>query len=356
MIKRLGGWGFSLLLTWGLLHGWAEGARPTREAYSQEIESWFEAENWRAGGPRPEKVIEFFEGIVAAGKVNAVFEASGHIFSLLDHRWLDGSLLWRFVPLLAGVDRRGTIEENNDISETFREQLVLATMSDAERSQLYRRALKKGTVWCDVGRGASTPIRWENAAMAALWEHLDELVPDIEAALAAHKSQADKASLVPSIEGVLLPLAKARGTGNWVDAYMELVREAVTSQADRPDMDRTSVRNRLVREALLELVHKNQRGVADQLVSLYQNPHGNGNRSAEATSVAAQTYVAPPAGPPTGPAAQWLARAARGLGKPVPGESLIQGSAPDETEAAERALIRGGFLKRQAVAQDPSPR
>jgi hypothetical protein len=354
MIKRFVGWGVGVLVTSSLLCGFSEGSKG-REVYSQAIEKWFEAEIWRAGGPRPEKVLQFFEGIVAAGKVNAVFEASRHISSLLDHGWFDGNLLWRFVPLLANVDRRGTIEENNDISELFREQLVLATMSDADRLELYRRTLKEGSVRYDVGPGANVPIGWENAAMAALWVHFDELVPDIEAALAAHKGLLKSTSAVPYIEDVLLPLAQARRTTNWVDAYMDLVREAVASQADHPEMNPTSVRNRLIREALLELVHTNQQVVAGQLISLYEDPHESPARAAAATCGGAQAPATSLSGQHTGPAAQLLARAAKALGKPVPEESRIQSFAPSEAEAAERSLIRDGYLKRPP-AQDAGPK
>lgn len=353
MIKRCVGWGVGVLMTTSILCGLSEGSKG-REAYSQEIESWFEAEIWRVGGPRPERVVAFYEGIIAGGKLEAISHATGQVFDLLKRRWLDGNLLRRFVPALAEVDRHGTDFENDDISEVFREQLVLATMSDGGREDLYRRALKEGSVRYDIGPGASTSIEWENAAIAALREHFDELVPDVEAALAAHKSEVDKAKLVPSIEGVLLPLAKARGTGNWVGAYMDLVREAVISQADRPEMCLTSVRNRLIREALLELVHQNQQRVAGQLISLYEDPHGNGSRSAEATSEGARAPAVPPVEVRTAPALQWLARAARALGKPVPEESRIQNLAPSEAEAAERALIRGGYLKRPGAAADTS--
>ncbi len=346
--------GLAVLLVSAIPPCLTEGARGP-ELFSQQIDRWFEAESWRAGGVRPERVIEFYEGIIGAGKVEAIFRATAQIDQLLDRRWVDGERLWQFVPLLAAVDRRGTNYENNDISETFREQLVLATMSDTEREDLYRQALKQGSAWCNVGRDTRIEIGWRNAAISGLRQHFDSLVPDIEAAIRARGSEVDKASLLPSIEGVLLPLARARASGDWVKAYMSIVEEAVKAQADTPDANPTSVRNLLVREALLELVHRNQKSVVDQLNGLYEAACNERGGSPEATPSGAQPAEGAVARWPTSTMALWLARAARALGRPIPAEELARGSAPDEATAAEDSLVRAGYLKRAGVRADARP-
>lgn len=301
-----------------------------------EIRLLFEDELFRQGGPRQERVMEIFRQALEAGNIHVVVEVESHVFQLVYRRLIDPNPFVEFFPAIAKLPRAGTSYENaEDMTRGLREEIVLWNLSPREREALYRGLIEKRANEYGLLGGRLGGMHWLTAAYRALCEHMDELLPVIERAVESNQeSDPPGLSLIQSLRSTYLPLSKARLGGNWTTGYVALIRTVSTEG----EVGRNDERDRLVREALSELVRKNRKDVVADLTEVWQVRKERG-RSAEPQLSPDQPTVS---GTPPG---ALLVRAIRAMGSKSFEESLWREWNPISPVEAERQLVREGSFK-----------
>jgi hypothetical protein len=310
-----------------------------------EVCELLDSELWRVGGPRPERVVRLFRRAVEAGDPGVVGAFQRAIVPIIRRGWLDADLFEALVPRLEELTTRG--RGSLDLARAFREEIVLARLSAAEREALHLSLLRTGEGDAELG------LSWQGAACRVLEEHQDGLVPEVEAALSRPSEARESAQVAGYAREVLLPLAHARRSGDWATGYLNLIREDVERQIEVRDTREDSLANRRVREALLELVHEGVREALPVLKELwyaleepvYEQPETlERHRRFVAMGLADADY------PRRGPVALDLTRAIRALGEPA----FQTKNVPTwrGLEISERGLVESGRLKpRDGVSQ-----
>jgi len=107
-------------------------------------------------------------------------------------------------------------------------------------------------------------LGWAEAARRVLEGKLDELLPDVEAAIRVNRDDEVGSSWRASLEEVLIPLARARHAKNPTEAHIELVRGGV-ARWSRENYPESSVSEELVHEALRFLVKERRREAVSEL-------------------------------------------------------------------------------------------
>lgn len=189
-------------------------------------------------------------------------------------------------------------------------------MSAAERKHAYSEVLRTGKWNHALG------LAWIGAIGRALDEHMDDLLPEIEAVLEnpprlglGTRSAASSAAF---IRGAFLPLAYAR-SGDWEANYLKLIREKLEVRAKMAYPNSDPAANRLIREALLELVHSGNTKLLAPLKALWRSikdPEMETPENQRAYAEGVRRGWRDPDYPRPGLAAGELVRAIQALGDP----------------------------------------
>ena len=303
----------------------------------QQLRVLFEDEIFRPGGPRHERVTEIYRQAVEAGKIEAVVQVERHVSQLIDRRLFDPNSLTAFLPEVERLSRKGTsYENNNDVTRPLREQIALWNLGEKERETFYRGLIERRSEEFGLLGGRIRGMHWLRAASLALHEHMDALVPVIEASVAATKQDQYNATLLSYLRGVLLPLAKARQSRDWVGGYLELARNAMNRE--NGDTQEQELRDLVVGEALMEIVQKNRTDIVGDLTATWKDTKRVALVTHEATDSDRPTVWRTPAG-------ALVVRAIRALGPKTFEQEKWQAWYPKTAGQTEKSLVEAGWLK-----------
>jgi hypothetical protein len=230
---------------------------PPTYGLRDEMQDVVEEEVWRAGGPRPERMLDWLKQAEESGKPEAASAVGEVLEPLFSRRWLDPTPFVEYEQSRPGK-----------LNVVWQQELALWKMSAAERKHAYSEVLRTGKPNDAVG------LAWIGAIGRALDEHMDDLLPEIEAVLEnpprlglGTRSAALSAEF---IRGAFLPLAYAR-SGDWEANCLGLIREKLEVQARMAYPNSDPAANRLIREALLELVHSGNGKLVAPLKALWRS-------------------------------------------------------------------------------------
>jgi hypothetical protein len=212
-------------------------------------------------------------------------------------------------------------------------------MSVSERQRAYSKVLSTGNPNHELG------LSWNGAAYRALLEEMDDLVPLIETTMERDpRANYQKAETkVPRMD--LLELAQAR-SGDWVENYVRLIRGKLEEQQRQPDLDPSSLGNQLIREALLEIVHAEKKGLVTRLKDLWRsipNPEMSTPEKRQEYARYAARGFRDPDYPRNGPAAEDFVRAIQALGGPSFQEK--NSGRQELLKSARQRLVEAGWLR-----------
>ena len=252
---------------------------------------------WQSGGLKSETMLKAFRRAIATGDIEVVAAVESEVLSEARRGQVD---LEPYLELLTEIDklpRRGTRYENlNEVSSALRRRAVFYQLSRSDRQEIYRQTLQSQRTRPSSSRdfvvqGEAFSENWYTAASAGLQEQMDDLVPLIDQGHAIEKRPPDAAAqlLERHVNEVLLPLARARLSGEWVSQYLSFTRRSLAGDGNG------DMRSLLVREAMLELVAKNQRNVVGQLKKILLThtdaKRGRSDRPSPEDDVAARAVV-----------------------------------------------------------------
>jgi len=294
-------------------------------------------EVWRAGGPRQDRMLAYFEQALASGKPKAVRAVEEVLWPLFARRWLDPTPLAVYLPQLRELSR--TSSSPFDLANGWTAEVALWNMSHSERQRAYSEVLSTGKPNDELR------LAWNGAAGRALLEHMDALLPEIEGLIEKPPPSPNASASASYLRVVLVPLAHGR-SGNWVEAYVRLIRERLDEQQNQPDLDPNSLGNRLIREALLELVHADKKGLLTRLKDLWRSiPNeevATPEKRREYAAYAARGFRDPDY-PRNGPPAEDLVRAIRSLGDPSFQEK--NSNHAELLKSTKKRLVEAGWLR-----------
>ena len=293
-----------------------------------------EEEVWRAGGPRPERMLDYLRQTEESGKPEAASAVGKVLQPLFARRWLDPTPFAEYEKARSG-----------ELNVVWQQELALWKMTAAERQREYAEVLRTGRSNHELG------LTWNGAANRALLEQMDNLVPEIEATMERdpHANYQKAETRVPRAD--LLELAHAR-PGDWEANYLKLIREKIEAQAQMAYPNSDPAANRLIREALLELVHSGNKKLVPQLKALWRSikdPEMDKPENRRAYSEGVRRGWRDPDYPRSGLAAENLVRAIRALGDPSFQEKNTQHR--KHLEDTKRRLVEAGWLKPTAEVQ-----
>jgi len=293
-----------------------------------------EEEVWRAGGPRQDRMLDYFKQAVESGKPEAEEAVWNVVEPLFIRRWLDPT------PFAEYLQAR-----NGNLEYFLRAELALWKMSTSERQRAYSNVLRTGR------RNSELGLTWNVAAYRALFEQMDSLLPEIEATMERNpRANYQKAETrVPRAD--LLELTNAR-SGNWEANYLQLIREKLGAQATATYPESDPAANRLIREALLELVHSGNTELLAPLKALWRSIKDPGMDKVENQRIYAEVVrqgLRDPDYPRPGLAAGELVRAIQALGEPSFQEKNSEHH--KNLEDTKRRLVDAGWLKPTAETQ-----
>jgi hypothetical protein len=233
---------------------------------------------------------------------------------LIVRRRLDPNLLTPYLSRIEAVRSPGYSHWGADFAHDVRRTTTLYNLSERDREALYRSSLGNGKPNLEYH------LTWQTAALRALDERLDSLVGEIEVAIASHKpTDSAGASLVADLQPVDLPLAHARLTADWVNEYMKHIQNCTDEQALSHNDDPDSWQDRLVHDALQDLVWSGQRQLVPQLKTVWRSikePEYEAAAKREEWARLVQLGKADSDYPRGGVLALDLGRAIRALGEP----------------------------------------
>lgn len=319
------------------LQGRAAEPRELNDVERYEIKLLFEDELWRPGGPRQDRVVTLVREGVRGGNLYVYLEMDSYVEQMWRRRLFDPRTLAPLLPEVAALSVKGTSFENTpaDISSALREGIARWSLSAKERQDFYERAIRSEKVIYLQLTGARVGAGWRSAAMYAMEEEMDDLVPLIEQVLQERRgNDKDPAArgLEEGIESERLPLARARRSRDWIGGYLEIVRQDTSNNITASTQARLAAERR-TREALLKLVVANRRDALPALDEVWEavrskevTPHNDGyNRWSE---------IATP-----------LLRANRALGSKAIDEKVVRKLIAEKPDEAERLLRKRGLLR-----------
>lgn len=242
-----------------------EASSPAVVGVGDDVQLLVDEEVWRAGGPRPERLVELMRHAIAGGDADVVGALERALVPLFKRRWVDPHAFAPFLPQIQTVARASRSSSAGDIVGILRYELKLSDLTLRDQQDLYRSLIESG------GSSDEYGLSWESAAFRALVEHADDLVPVIEQALTSRKRSLGSGRPGHDPLQAQLALARCRRGGDWVGCYMTLVREQVAAQSEALDFDLDSERNLVVRDALLELVHEGHKELLPDLKRLWRS-------------------------------------------------------------------------------------
>jgi len=259
------------------------------------------------------------------------------LLELFHRRWLDPTPFAEYDEARTGR-----------LSTYWREELALWRMSAAKRRRIYSDILRAGKPNDELGLG------WSGVIYRALYEHMDDLLPEIETVLdhppALGLGARGAALIAADIRAKYFPLAYAR-SGDWKANYLKLIREKLEAQAKESDQKADSVNNRLIRNALLELVHSGDTRLLAPLKAFWRSiKPGVEMEKPENQRIWEQLVKRGERDPEydrEGLAADYLVRAIQALGDPTFQERNT--NSRKNREYIKKSLIDGGYLKPSAA-------
>lgn len=271
------------LLSSLLLFPSTSNAAASTSALTRCLEEQIELERWRPGGLNSQGMLRIFRQAIQTGDIEVVAEALDELVRQARRGRVDLELFLPLLPEIGKLSRKGTAYENFDVASVLREQAIFYGLSRSERREIYRQALlsqreQPGSSRRFIVRGEVFWESWYSAATSALQHQMDDLLPLIEQGhYTGRWEPRDGAteSLERHVSGVLLPLAKARSSRDWVGQYLSLMRRALAGGG------RKETRSVLIREAALDLVAKNRRDAVPRLKEILA-PWANARREPSA--------------------------------------------------------------------------
>ncbi len=288
-------------------------------------------------------MLAYFEQALASGKPEAVEAVEEVLWPLFARRWFDPTLFAVYVPRLRELSCIGPLPF--DLARGWTAEVALWNMSRSERQRAYSEVLSTGKPNDALG------LAWNGAAYRALLEGMDDLVSVIETTMEKdpHANYQKADTKVPRMD--LLELAQAR-SGDWVEGYVRLIQEKLEGQQQAPDSDPNSVGNRLIREALLELVHADHKDLLTRLKALWRSiPNAEMStpeRRQEYARYAARGFRDPDY-PRNGPAAENLVRAIQAFGDLSFQEK--NSGRQQLLKSARKRLVEAGWLRPSVEVQ-----
>lgn len=314
-----------VLLPASLLASLAAAAASTGVLVSVLAEQ-IEQEKWRPGGLNSERMLQIFRKAIATKDIEVVAQIQDEVVRQARRGRVDLEPYQSLLSDIEKVPREGTPFENSSVSSVLRREAAFYQLSRSERREIYREALQSqrkqpSSARKFVVRGEVLWENWYTAASAALEEQMDDLVSLIEQGHSAEKRAPDAGvqSLERHLNEVLMPLAKARSSGDWAEEYVSLIRRAGAGDENQ------RVSPQLVREAALELVAKNRRDVAGPLKEIFSDAYARKER---------------PEKPEDDPAAKSIVGAIRALADHKFEEGIWRKWHPATLEELDRSLTR----------------
>lgn len=316
----------------------ATGSSPPTLTLRDDLKEVVQDEIWRANGPEPGRMMDYFRQAVDSGQPEAVDAVVEVLMELFARRWLDPTPFAAYQEAHCG-----------GLSVFWQQELALWEMTAAERARAYSEVLRTGRQDHKLG------LSWTSAIYRAVCEHLDALVPEIETVL----EKPPRVGLGPRnavataelMRHAYLPLAYAR-SGDWQANYLNLVRDQLRNIASEPDDNPGSARNILVRSALLELVHSGNSDLVTPLKVLWRtikDPVMERPENQRIYGILARSGVRDPEYPRPGLAARRLACAIRALGDPLFQEKNTHRK--ELLQDTKRRLAEAGWLRPVPEAQ-----
>ncbi|OFV79531.1 MAG: hypothetical protein A2Y78_06125 [Acidobacteria bacterium RBG_13_68_16] len=331
------------MLAWAVLSGRASSSPPPEQGLKEELQDVLQEEVWRAGGPRQDRMLAFFEQAIASGKPEAVAPVEEVLWPLFARRWLDPRPFAEYLPQLRELSR--TKASSRDLASGWPEEIALWDMPASERQRAYSQVLSTGRPNDELG------LAWNGAAYRAMLEEMDNLLPLIEATMEKDPNANYQKAETKVPRADLLELARAR-SGDCVQGYIGLIRQELEEQQHRPDPDPNSFGNRLIREALLELVHADRKELLAPLKGLWRsipNPEMSTPEKRQEYARYAARGFRDPDYPRTGPAADHLVRAIQALGDPSFQEK--NSGRRELLKSTRKRLVEAGWLRSTVEAQ-----
>lgn len=320
-------------------------ARHQRSVSREEVAVtvWFEQHLWRAGGVDHEEVVRFYSRALRAGGPDLIRAMNQAVQTQIREGYLDPRFIRPLYSVFDEVEQRLGAEKFSAkrSREWMEKRAAIASMDPRTRGELYRRCIEAGCSY-----EAEYPHCWVQASLEALRCQDDWLVPLIEKGLVVHELQKEQKRMAVSLRDVWLPLAAARRSGDWVEGYLEIIRKEVAAQVKVREYAREDYGNQRVRRALLELVHRNQRQVADELLQLWRSLKED-PASVESAKIQLQRgWVKEPSGetPRSGPVAEMLVFAIRALKAPDFQKAFWKWERKRTAEDVEAELMGQGLL------------
>jgi hypothetical protein len=340
--------GFFVVVTvLAVLPNWVRAEGVPDNDRARDVELLLGAELWRVGGPRPEVLVAFFGRAVAAGDPMTVAAVASVFQPLFDHRMLDPNLCARFLPQLEEMSTGPNRSHVENLARPFREEIKLYNLSEAEREDLFGSVLRSGRDNHEYG------LSWATAAVRALDEHMERLTALVESQIAVGQAtDSVGGARIRAIREVWLPLALARQSADWPGEYMKLIAQRVEEQAVDRDYDCCTLRNRLMREALLELVYGGKRETLTGLKALWRSlkePEYEASAKRAEWARDAERRVVDPDYPRRGWVALDLAQAIRALGEPSFQAKNLH--LEENRQRTERLFVEKGWLTPRAEVQ-----
>lgn len=242
--------------------GTCRGAQPPGQPGAAEllaVRVLLEDQLWRVGGPDQGRIVSLYKRLAKIGDPAIVGEASSAVCQMLRHQWLDqtaAAALQEVRPIIVQTNEpRGGTDPTLALLGCIKTRLVSAETRRAE----YRAALSVEPESKVAG------LSWGPTLASALVEEADDLLPAIQQALSIGRVRERLDGYTVSyLDQVLIPLAEARRSGDWVKGYCALLQESAQSNGLTVGDDRlrASARNRLI---LLRLIHVNPPGLSARL-------------------------------------------------------------------------------------------
>jgi hypothetical protein len=176
------------------------------------LEELIEQERWHSGGLRRERMLQIHRRAIATKDLEVVAEIQGEVVRQARRGQVDLEPYRALQAAIERLPREGTRYENS--TSTFLEQANFYRLSRRARREIYRETLQSQREQPDTSRrivirGDVFWLSWYSAAIGALDEKMDDLLPLIEQGHYVERGHRDGA--VESLERQLNAEPDGRG-------------------------------------------------------------------------------------------------------------------------------------------------
>jgi hypothetical protein len=223
-------------------------------------------ELWRAAGPREGALRDLLLETLEGRNPEAIRILCNHLKEWAARGWLDVEALDRMMIVAKTLEQPGGVIDGRWLSRNISEARALASMSEHERVQFYRRVIESRLT------DSATGLTWYAAAHLSLLAGADQLLPAIRSAVATAPSSRFEEVLVEDLRAVDIPVSEARTVSDPCNALVDLVAANLdpnSSSALQEAQFRPS--DVVVREALLSIVWHRDCAVRQRLLDLWRS-------------------------------------------------------------------------------------